>query len=361
MRISIVFLLFHLFISFVSPSVYGQDRYLHLTGSFENGDPVSADFILAGQKISGFLHNGFPDPVAVYGEVLSGDSLQLSVKFSDKPLIVATLSMDGQMTGTWTVNGVSRSFQLSETYLPGSQKFQMQSVSSIQPLTDAPGSPFAVFESTAVIPEESMGKAIADKFQSLIYTTLFRAKTAVDFKTMLQNEQSAFFDQYRSKNIDINTKENYPLLNWEKRKLMDVVFNASDIVSLQFEDYTYTGGTAALQITRYLVVDASNGKQIQLSDLISEENQAELGKRLRNEICQNLHMQTTVQLTDYGFFTDEVFASGNFYITSTGIGFHYNTYELAGQETGAVSVFLSFDKLKGLLGESDIIKRVASK
>lgn len=348
---SIVFLLLNLLFSTVSPSVYGQDRYLHLTGSIENEQKISADLIITGQKVSGFFHHGLTSPIAVKGELINQDSLVLYKDLSDKVLITASLNADGKITGKWTDGKNAQTLELSESYPPGSHKFKVLEVSSIQSLVEAPDSPFAVFESNMLIPDESINKNIADKFKSLVYTNLFRTKTAMDFKTMLQNEQSTFFDQYRSNNIDINTKENYPLLNWEKRKLMDVVYNAANITSLHFEDYTYTGGSAALKITRYLVVDVSKGTQIQLSDLIAKEQESELGKILRDEICRNLQLDPSINLTEYGFFSDEVYASSNFYITATGLGFHYNTYELANQETGAVSVFLSFDKLEGLLDD----------
>lgn len=361
MRISIAFLLFNLLILAISPSAYGQDCYLHLTGSSKNNPTVSADLIITGQKVSGFFHPGITAPIAVKGELINQDSLVLYQHSSDKVLITAKLYADGKMSGKWLDGNNAKTLELTESYPAGTQKLKVLEVSSIQPLVEAVDSPFAVFESTVIIPEESMDKAKAEKFKSLVLTNLFRAKSAVDFKTLLQNEKSAYFDQYRSKNIDINTKENYPLLNWEKRKLMDVVFNTSDIISLHFEDYTYTGGSAALQITRYLVIDASNGAQIQLSDLIAKDNQTELGKRIRDEMCTSLHLESSALLTDHGFFSDEVAASNNFYITASGIGFHYNTYELANQETGPVSVFLSFEKLDGLLVHSDIAKRFAKK
>lgn len=359
MRISIISLLFHLLISTLSPSVYGQERYLHLTGSIENNQNISADLTIAGQKVSGFFHPGLNSPIAVKGELINQDSLVLYKDLSDKVLLKAQLSGDGQIKGIWSDGDNQHALNLSESYPAGTHKFKVLDVSSIQSLADIPNSPFAVFESSVVIPDESMDKGIAEKFKSIVYSNLFRVKTTVDFKTMLLNEQSAYIDQYRTRNVDINTQENYPHLNWEKRKLMDVVFNASDIVSLRFKDYTYTGGNAALQITRYLVVDISNGNQIQLSDFISTENQTILGKILRDEICRNLQLDSSTPLTNYGFFSDEVYASTNFYITSAGIGFHYNTYELANQEIGPISVFISYDKLKGLLQEDGVIKRVA--
>lgn len=351
MRISIVFLLLNLLISTVPSSVYGQDRYIHLTGSSGKVQTVSADLIITGQKVSGFFHPGLSSPIAVKGELINQDSLVLYKDLSDKALITANLNADGKITGKWMDGKNAHALELSESYPTGSYKFKVLEVSSIQSLVETPDSPFAVFESNVLIPDESINKNVSDKFKSLVYINLFRAKTAVDFKTMLQNDQSTFFDQYRSNNIDINTKENYPLLNWEKRKLMDVVYNAANITSLHFEDYTYTGGSAALKITRYLVVDISNGTQIQLSDLIAKEQESELGKILRNEICRNLQLDPSIKLTNYGFFSDDVYASTNFYITAAGIGFHFNTYELANQETGPVSVFLSFDKLEGLLGD----------
>lgn len=351
MRISLVFLLLNLLFSTFSPSVYGQDRYLHLMGSIENDQKISADLIITGQKVSGFFHQGLTSPLFVKGELINKDSLVLYQDLSDKVLVTANLSSVGKMTGEWTDGNNASVLELSESYPTGSHKFKVLEVSSIQSLVEAPDSPFAVFESCVVIPEESLDKTIPDKYKSLVYSKLFRSKAAVDFKTMLQNEQSTFFDQYRSNNIDINTKENYPLLNWEKRKLMDVVYNAANITSLHFEDYTYTGGSAALKITRYLVVDVSKGTQIQFSDLIAKEQESELGKILRNEICQDLHLDPSVKLTDYGFFSDDVYASSNFYITDAGIGFHYNTYELANQETGPISVFLSFDKLEEIIGD----------
>ena len=148
------------------------------------------------------------------------------------------------------------------------------------------------------------------------------------------------------------------MLNWEKRKVTSVVYNVLDIVSLHYQDYTYTGGGAALEITRYLVFDFSSGKQIKLSDLIPSENQPKLSQKIKEAICRKFELDPSARLTDNGFFSDEVFVPENFYLTGYGIGFHYNTYELAGQETGPVSVFLSFDKINGLVAQSELFKRL---
>lgn len=361
MRISFILILLVFLSSGVFSPLSAQEKYLHLIGRAEESHAVSADLTIIGQKVSGFFHPGLESPVAVKGELLNQDSMVLYQHLHEKPLVTARLNDDGKMRGIWANESNVYPLELSESYPSGTNPFQVLVVSSIQALVDAPDSPFAVFESSIIIPDKTMGKGIADKFQSLVYNALFHAKTVIDPKTMLQNEQSAYFDQYRSKNIDINSKENYPLLNWEKRKLMSVVFNAADVVSLHFQDYTYTGGGAALEISRYLVFDVNSGKQISIRDLIPAENQPKLSKKIKEAICRKSELDASTSLMDNGFFSDEVFVSENFYITGSGIGFHYNTYELAGQETGPLSIFLSFDSLHELLGESDIFERIAAK
>jgi hypothetical protein len=361
MRLPLIFLLLTFLSSGVSSTLIAQEKYMHFMGSSEKGQAISLDLTIIDQKVSGFLHTALNSPIAIKGALMNEDSLILYQLMPEKPLIAASLNAEGEMKGDWADESNGHPIELSESYPSGTHRFQALAVSSIQPLVDAPDSPFAVFESSVIIPDETMDKGISDKFQSLLHSTLFRAKTAVDPKTMLQNEQSAYFDQYRSKNIDINSKENYPLLNWEKRKLMTVVFNAADLASLQFQDYTYTGGGAALEISRYLVFDVGSGRQIKLPDLVQTENMVKLSQKIREAICRNLNLDTSANLKNNGFFSNEVFVSENFYLTGYGIGFHYNTYELAGQETGPVSVFLSFDSVEDLLGESNIYQRVASK
>ena len=116
MRISIVFLLLNLLISTVSSSVYGQDRYIHLTGSSGKVQTVSADLIITGQKVSGFFHPGLSSPIAVKGELINQDSLILYQGLSDKIFIAASLNADGEVKGTWSDNNKIKPLELSETY-----------------------------------------------------------------------------------------------------------------------------------------------------------------------------------------------------------------------------------------------------
>lgn len=361
MKVPKILTLFAFLTFYAFSTLVAQEKYVHLMGSTEKNLAVSVDLIINGQKASGFLHTGLESPIAVNGELIDSDSLVLYRELTDKILITYRLDANGKITGKWSDENDSQTIELSESYPEGTQQFMVSAVSSVQPLVDATDSPIAVFNSCIVIPEKSLNKNIADKFQALLYSNFFRTSTVLDSKTMLQNEQSAYFDQYRSKNIDINSPENYPMLNWEKRKVTSIVYNASDIVSLQYQDYTYTGGSAALEISRYLVFDFSSDNQIKLQDLIPEENQSKVSKKIKEAICLNLNLDTSTNLKNNGFFSNEVFVSDNFYLTGYGIGFHYNTYELAGQETGPISVFLPFDSLQGLLSESDIFERITAK
>jgi hypothetical protein len=353
-----------IFMMFLMISAHGQNRYLHLTGSIENEEKVSADLVITGEKIYGFIQNHFTReaPLRVTGSLLDGGIINLIDKTTDIEFITATMSENDLITGKWKdFAGEERPFEMSVIYPEGSHKFGVTAVSSMQSLIDSPDSPMAVFESCILTPSNSLNKAFNDSFMTLVYKDLFKSNNASDPNVMLKSHESAFFDQYRVNNTDINTKENYQYLNWEKRKILSVVFNESDLVSLNFQDYTYTGGTSGLEMNKYLVFDFTKGNKIGIYDILQKEKENTLSELIKSEICRKLNIDPSGQLTDNGFFSNDVFVTSNFCLTSYGIVFHYNTYELAGQETGPLSVYLPFNNLTEVLISEGITARIVVK
>jgi hypothetical protein len=340
----------------------GQDRYLHLRGSIESEEKVSADLVITGEKIHGFIQNHFTHeaPRRVTGSLLDGGIINLIDKTTDIEFITARMSENDLITGKWKdFAGEERPFEMSVMYPEGSRKFGVNAISSMQSLIDSPDSPMAAFESCIFIPSNSVNKAFDDSFMTMVYKDLFKSNNANDPNVMLKSHESAFFDQYRVNNTDINTKENYQFLNWEKRKILSVVFNESDLVSLNFQDYTYTGGASGLEMNRYLVFDFTKGAKIGIFDIIQKEKETVLVDLIKAEISRKLNIDSSGLLTDYGFFSNDVFVTSNFCLTSYGIVFHYNTYELAGQETGPLSVYLPFNNLTEVLIKEGIIERIS--
>ncbi|MBW6491547.1 MAG: DUF3298 and DUF4163 domain-containing protein [Lentimicrobium sp.] len=339
-----------------------QNKYVHLLGYIDSEEKVSADLIFAGQKVYGFIHNHFTGdiPLELSGTLLEDGKIVLAEVHTDETIIEAKLLDEVTLSGTWkNETGELRPFEMSVRFLEGSRQFRVTAVSSLQPLYDQPDSPVAVYESVILSASGDTDKTSAEKLMTMIYKDLFRLSTQTDALIMLKDQETKFFEQYRSNNLDINTKENYQYLNWEKRKLLSVIYNDKDLLSLKLHDYAYTGGTSGLSISRYLVYDFVTGKKIAPSNLFLPESESRLSKLIRSSICSKLNIDPDFSLSDYGFFSNEIPVSQNFFITSSGVGFHYNTYELAGQETGPLSVFISFEQIKELVNPESQILRVS--
>lgn len=351
-----------IFMTLFMISAYGQNRYLHLTGSIESEEKVSADLVIAGEKVYGFIQNHFTReaPVGVSGSLLEGGIINLIDKTTDNELIAATMTENGLITGKWKNNsGEERPFEMTVENADENVQFNVSAVSSMQSLVETPDSPIAVFESSVLSSSNPQNKSVHENFMTLIYKELYKSSDITDPMVMLKSHENTFFEQYRMSNTDINTKENYQFLNWEKRKILSVVFNESDLVSLNFQDYTYTGGASGLEMNRYLVFDFAKGTKIGIFDIVQNEKENTLSELIKSEISRKLNIDPSGQLTDYGFFSNDVFVTSNFCLTSYGIVFHYNTYELAGQETGPLSVYLPFNYLMEVLIKEGIIERIS--
>lgn len=339
----------------------GQNRYLHLRGSIESEEKVSADLVIAGEKVYGFIQNHFTReaPVGVSGSLLEGGIINLIDKTTDNELIAATMTENGLITGKWKNNsGEERPFEMTVVNADENVQFNVSAVSSMQSLVETPDSPIAVFESSVLSPSNPQNKSVHENFMTLIYKEFYKSSDITDPMVLLKSHENTFFEKYRMSNTDINTKENYQFLNWEKRRILSIVLNESDLVGFNFRDYTYTGGTSGLEINKYLVFDFSKGSRVSIYDIVQKEKEAELKNLIRAELCRNLSIDPSDLLTNHGFFDNDVYVTANFTLTYYGIVFQYNTYELAGQETGPVSVFLSFDNLKEVILREGIIERI---
>jgi hypothetical protein len=240
-------------------------------------------------------------------------------------------------------------FTLNEEYSGGSIPYKLYSVRSKTSLTGAKDSPMALFESSVLLPPDTMNRKVAQGLTKLMNARFFGSDSLREPQALFKELETRFFNHYKTNNSDINTAENYQYLNWEKRKNTLVMFNEQYITTFQFNDYAYTGGSFGLNITKYLVFDVRTGRDMKLADIFAPGYYDKLGSMITNRIKEHINIGKDDLLSSYGFFIDLIEPTENFYINTTGIGFHYNTYEIAGTEAGPQDVFIPFSDVKQLL------------
>ncbi|MBK6963556.1 MAG: DUF3298 domain-containing protein [Bacteroidales bacterium] len=346
--------LLSVFFSANSLNSFGQGRYLHMKGVIGNNEPITADLVISENRVEGFYNNnnrGQRISIAIYGDVMKDGTISVNDKISDQLIFTGKIVNGNEISGMWEKNDsdVKYPFSLKEEYSGGSIPYKLYSVRSKTSLTGAKDSPVALFEASVILPPDTMNRKSAQNLSNVVFSRFYGSEQVQEPKTLFKEMESRFFSHYNNSNSGINTPENYQFLNWEKRKNMLVMFNEQYITTMQFSDYAYTGGAFGLNIEKYLVFDVSTGRDLKLADLFAPGFYDKLGLLISNRIKENLKISQDDQLSRYGFFADTVVPTENFYINTSGIGFRYNTYEIAGMDAGTQDIFINFSELKRLL------------
>ncbi|MCC6563895.1 DUF3298 and DUF4163 domain-containing protein [Candidatus Uhrbacteria bacterium] len=133
------------------------------------------------------------------------------------------------------------------------------------------------------------------------------------------------------------------------------------IVSLAFQNYSYTGGAHGLPWMTGLTMTLPDGKPLALGDIVKEESLKPFMQRVRRDLLAEwgdvLFEEAKTQLE--GFVDDSspitadqqaVFSQlEDFYLTQTGFVFFWNVYEIAPYAAGQQTIFLPFDEVRDLL------------
>jgi hypothetical protein len=100
----------------------------------------------------------------------------------------------------------------------------------------------------------------------------------------------------------------------------------------------------------YFVFDRELGIQIGLSDIIRENSGSVLTALLNRELRAAHNLDAADSLQQAGFFVDDVELTENYFLSSGGLGFHWDPYEIAPYATGYVEILIPYAGIQDLLG-----------
>lgn len=120
-----------------------------------------------------------------------------------------------------------------------------------------------------------------------------------------------------------------------------------NIATFRYIYYTYTGGAHGMHSTQYINIDANKKAIIELNDLISPKNQAEL-KTILWRIYESDNLDENGKYNGMAN-KDEFRIPNNFYFKDSDIVFVYDLYELAGYAQGNVELTVGRYEINHLL------------
>ncbi|MDD4553216.1 MAG: DUF3298 domain-containing protein [Bacteroidales bacterium] len=369
MRTGTIYLTIFLFISFYSLAQRKQETasFMHLTGTIGSELELTMNLVKVGDTLFGTAsyhvadatknvryHNIDGSVRQVYGKVDAKGKFRIREWGNDRgPVLSGTLANNNQMSGVWINAGLhstKMNFRLAESYPAGTMNFKVLTLNEKRPILKEKSEPSAHLRLTVVIPDRRLNPAVPGSVTDTILSLFQEGQTEEkDPQQLVNTIKDAFFNEYFQTNEPLLNEQSGPSLNWELIKSGFVLYNELHVLSYMVMTYEFTGGAHGLETSLYKTFDLKNGKIISVRDLFFPGSEGKLTGILTAKLRQTTGLKETVKLTDRGYFTDLIKPSENFYLSSQGIGFVYNPYEIAPHSFGTITIFVSNAELSEIL------------
>ncbi len=204
-------------------------------------------------------------------------------------------------------------------------------------------SPQAIYEGQLLVPKTNNAQ-----YDSLFALQIKGGKLqSVKLNTLLERESETFFSDFKKLNNFEN--KDTPVYQWIKSSEVSVQFNQRGILCFSTADYVYTGGAHGLSSQWFFVLDLEKMERLTIHDVFKAEAFAVLPSLIEQSLRNTYQVDADSSLHSVGFFSGEVDLSENFWLSAAGIGFYYNSYEIAPYYFGHSSVMLPFSEIHDLL------------
>jgi Deacetylase PdaC/Protein of unknown function (DUF3298) len=194
--------------------------------------------------------------------------------------------------------------------------------------------------------KEKINKSISDLFSQDIL-----GGTKSDYMETMMN---AFIEEYES-----FTKE-FPdsYQSWFIERTGEVKMNRDNIFSIDFLDYSFTGGAHPNTLVFFKNFNLANGEEIKLDQIISSGKQKELTNIAETEFRKLKDLTAEADLGQAGFWfeNNKFYLNDNFLISDSSLVFYYNSYEITAYAFGPTELEIRYSKIKPLIGESSLLK-----
>lgn len=247
-------------------------------------------------------------------------------------------------------------FELKEVYQDGSGQFDLIRKQKTH-LNCDDGGMCASF--TLIYPQ--MKKGIAqDKINKQIISVLLshytekHGKKFVSIEALIEDFISRYKDEEKNfAQLDASTKP-----AWKHYNEVLVLFNASNIIGLQFRSEVSESGEKPLEIIEYANFDMTDGQPLKLDNLFKEGYKPQLTAVAEEAFRRHYGFNSSQGLKGFQFKNGVFELNDNFTVNKKGIIFRYNPYEIASYSMGSPQIFIPFDQIRGLVNWDSVLGKL---
>jgi hypothetical protein len=150
--------------------------------------------------------------------------------------------------------------------------------------------------------------------------------------------------------------------SWFIERTGEVRLNKENIFSIDFMEYSYTGGAHPNTFITFKNYYLTNGEEITLDKIIPAEKQYELTKIAEAEFRKLKELTSEADLGQAGFWfeNNKFYLNENFLIGDSSLVFYYNNYEITAYAFGPTELEIPYSKLKDIVKDGSIISKLAN-
>lgn len=317
-----------------------QMSYKRYEGTIGTNINVSANIVRLFDKLSGNYQYRYLDDDA---NIHYGKSIELNGEISREN--EAKLKEFGAQEYTFTgnVNGINFDgewhaggdrkvpFNMKEYYPNGTLKFDVFYLRSEGKLVKGKAdSPIAEIEMTLLFPsDEYIQPEVLDSVKKIIVSSYFSEGFSItEPDTMLLDFEKEYLGNYVAQNENWHEVSGASF-NWEKEISMSVVYNNNYMLCIEYLKYAYSGGSHGMSNVAYDIIYLDNGQLLTFADVFAEGTEVALSELLTSQLRKDYEIPENVTLKEAGFFVEKVDPNRNIYVNGNGVGFLYNSYEIA--------------------------------
>lgn len=138
---------------------------------------------------------------------------------------------------------------------------------------------------------------------------------------------------------------------WFLERKVEVAHLSARVLSLRFEEFTFTGGAHPNTWIVYSNVRPETGDEIELNDLVGEDGRGRLEAIAEGRFRKQREIPPDASLEAAGFWFEEdrFRLNDNFSIGAAGLIFYYNRYEVAPYAMGPTEIVLAYRDIENIL------------
>lgn len=323
-----------------TPAKPAITRYMVFTGTIDKY-PVTFHIYRINNEFSGsYYYNNMELPIGFLGSLDNKQFLKLTAvnNGNANEEIMEGNFKDSSFSGTWSYKG--KMLPIHITQRKGNNNLTFDYI--------------WVTGSKKIVKKEAYDRDRLSYEASVVWPSATSTHPATDFvKQIIREEFGAKSSQdeigkllIKSKNDALNPAvKEYDGICYTNITTVQVDYQTANLLCLSKSFYCDAGGAHGNYGIRRMCLDLVDKSELSLTDVIDTlAGRSTIQALLIKQFRSAYHVKKEEKLSDY-LLEEEIPITDNFYVTSRGILFNYNPYEIGPFSMGVISIFIPYKEV----------------